>query len=137
MPEPYGPSINLEEGKKAAAAALAEARRHGWVMAVAVTDPAGLLVYFEKSDDTQHGSVEVAIAKSRCAALFKRPTKVWQDMLASGGDGLRVLGLPGVVPVEGGVPLVKNGTIVGAIGVSGGSSPQDGQCARAAAETLV
>lgn len=136
MAESYGPSISLEDSKKAAAAALAEARRHGWVMAVAVTDPFGQLVYFEKSDDTQHGSVEVAIAKSRCAALFKRPTKVWQDMLASGGDGLRVLGLPGVVPVEGGVPLVVNGQIVGAIGVSGGSSPQDGQCARAAAETL-
>jgi glc operon protein GlcG len=136
MAEPYGPSINLEDSKKAAEAALAEARRHGWVMAVAVTDSAGQLVYFEKSDDTQHGSVEVAIAKSRCAALFKRPTKVWQDMLASGGDGLRVLGLPGVVPVEGGVPLVVHGQIVGAIGISGGSSPQDGQCARVAAEAL-
>jgi len=136
MPEAYGLSINLEDSKKAAAAALAEARRHGWVMAVAVTDPAGQLVYFEKSDDTQHGSVDVAIAKSRCAALFKRPTRVWQDMLASGGDGLRALGLPGVVPVEGGVPLVVNGQIVGAIGVSGGSSPQDGQCARAAADAL-
>jgi len=136
MPEPYGPSISLEDAKKAAAAALAEAKRHGWIMAVAITDPAGLLVYFEKSDDTQHGSVDVAIAKSRCAALFKRPTKVWQDMLASGGDGLRVLGLPGVVPVEGGVPLVRSGQIVGAIGVSGGSSPQDGQCGRAAAEAL-
>lgn len=136
MAESYGPSISLEDSKKAAAAALSEARRHGWVMAVAVTDPFGQLVYFEKSDDTQHGSVEVAIAKSRCAALFKRPTRVWQDMLASGGDGLRVLGLPGVVPVEGGMPLVINGQIVGAIGISGGSSPQDGQCARAAAESL-
>jgi glc operon protein GlcG len=136
MAEPYGPPIVIEDARRAAAAALAEARKNGWVMAVAVTDPAGALVYFERSDDTQSGSVEVAIAKSRCAALFKRPTRVWQEMLASGGDGLRVLGLPGVVPVEGGVPLIQNGKIIGAIGLSGGSSPQDGQCARVGAEAI-
>jgi glc operon protein GlcG len=78
----------------------------------------------------------VAIAKARCAALFKRPTKAFQHVLAGGGDGLRVLGLKGAVPVEGGVPLVVDGKIVGAIGLSGGTSFQDGQCARAGAESL-
>jgi hypothetical protein len=87
-----------------------------------------------KPDDTQTGSVAVAIGKARCAALFKRPTKAFQDVLAGGGDGLRVLGLEGAVPVEGGVPLVRDGKIVGAIGLSGGASSQDGQCARAGAE---
>ena len=87
-------------------------------------------------DDTQTGSVTVAVDKARSAALFKRPTKAFQDALAGGGDGLRVLALTGAVPVEGGLPLVVAGRIVGAIGVSGGTSPQDGQCARAGANSL-
>ena len=136
MPEPYGTTIGIEDAKKAAAAALAEAARNGWRMAAAVTDPSGELVYFEKMDDTQNGSVRVAIGKSRSAALFKRPTKAFQDMVAAGGEGLRVFALDGAVPVEGGVPLVLGGRIVGAIGVSGGTSAQDGQCARAGAEAL-
>jgi uncharacterized protein GlcG (DUF336 family) len=136
MAEPYGPSIRLEEAKRAAAAALAEARANGWVMAVAITDPAGDLVYFEKMDDTQTGSVDVAIAKSRSAARFKRPTRVFQDAVAGGGEGLRMLALPGAVPVEGGVPLIRDGAVVGAIGLSGAASSQDGQCARAGAATL-
>lgn len=136
MVEPYGPSIRLEEAKRAAAAALAEARANGWVMAVAVTDPAGDLVYFEKMDDTQTGSVDVAIAKSRSAARFKRPTRVFQDAVAGGGEGLRMLALPGAVPVEGGVPLIRDGAVVGAIGLSGAASSQDGQCARAGAAAI-
>src|SRR5512141_151662 len=136
MAEPYGPSIRLDEAKRAAAAALAEARANGWIMAVAITDPAGDLVYFEKMDDTQTGSVDVAIAKSRSAARFKRPTRVFQDAVAGGGEGLRMLALPGAVPVEGGVPLIRGGAIVGAIGLSGAASSQDGQCARAGAATL-
>ena len=136
MPEPYGPPIGANEAKKAAAAAIEEARANGWAMAVAVVDTGGFLVYFEKMDDTQTGSVAVAIGKARCAALFKRPTKAFQDVLAGGGDGLRVLGLEGAVPVEGGIPLVKDGEIVGAIGLSGGASSQDGQCALAGAERL-
>ena len=137
MPEPYGAPIGANEAKKAAAAAIAEARANGWAMAVAVVDTGGYLVYFEKMDDTQTGSVAVAIGKARCSALFKRPTKAFQDVLAGGGDGLRVLGLEGAVPVEGGVPLVRDGKIVGAIGLSGGASSQDGQCARAGAASLV
>jgi uncharacterized protein GlcG (DUF336 family) len=136
MPDPYGSPIGGEDAKKAAAAAIAEARANNWFMAAAVVDTGGHLVYFEKMDGTQTGSVAVAIGKARCAALFKRPTKAFQDVLAAGGDGLRVLGLEGAVPVEGGVPLVMNGSIVGAIGLSGGSSSQDGQCAKAGAEGL-
>src|SRR5262250_1583806 len=136
MPEPYGMPIALESAKKAAAAAVAEARKNGWTMAVAVTDPAGELVYFEKMDGTQTGSVTVAIAKSRSAALFKRSTKTFQDTLAGGGEGLRVLKLENAVPVEGGLPLIVGGKIIGAIGLSGGTSQQDGQCAQAGANAL-
>ena len=136
MPNPYGPAISLENAKKAAAPALAEAAKNNWTMAVAVVGPAGNLVYYEKMDNTQLGSAEVAIEKARSAALFKRPTKAFQDALAAGGDGLRVLGIKGAVPVEGGVPLIMDGKIVGAIGVSGGSSAQDGQCAKAGADAI-
>ena len=137
MPEPYGMPIGLDNASKAAAAAIAEARKNGWLMAIAVTDPSGELVYFAKMDGTQTGSVNVSIAKSRSAALFKRPTKVFQDMLASGGAGVRVLALERAVPIEGGVPLVINGEIVGGIGASGGSSDQDGVVAGAGAAALI
>jgi len=132
----YGPSITLDNAKKAAAPALAEARKNDWAMAVAVVDTGGHLVYFEKMDDTQTGSVAVAVAKARSAALFKRPTKVFQDTLAGGGEGLRVLRLENAVPVEGGIPLAMDGKIVGAIGLSGGTSAQDGQCAQAGVNAL-
>jgi uncharacterized protein GlcG (DUF336 family) len=135
-PQLYGFPIDLEAANKAAAAAHAEARRNNWAMAVAIVDPAGELVYFAKMDATQTGSVTIAIDKARSAARFKRPTKAFQDMLAAGGEGLRVLGLSGAVPVEGGVPIAIDGKIVGAIGVSGGTSPQDGQCARAGADAV-
>ncbi len=128
-PQLYGFPIAVEAAKKAAAAALGEARRNNWAMAVAVVDTAGDLVYFERMDGTQAGSIMVAIDKARSAAQFKRPTKAFQDTLAAGGDGLRVLGLRGAVPVEGGIPIVIDGKIVGAVGVSGGTSAQDGQCA--------
>jgi uncharacterized protein GlcG (DUF336 family) len=105
-------------------------------MAVAIVDTAGNLVYFEKMDGTQTGSVKVAIEKARSAALFKRPTKVFQDALAAGGEGLRILRLEGAVPVDGGFPLLMDAKIVGAIGVSGATSQQDGQCAKAGADAL-
>ena len=136
MPNPYGLAISLENAKKAAAPALAEARKNTWNMAVAIVDIAGNLVYFEKMDATQTASVNVAIEKARSAALFKRPTKALQDTLAAGGDGLRVLRLEGAVPAEGGIPLLMDGKIVGAIGVSGGTSQQDGQCAKAGADIV-
>jgi glc operon protein GlcG len=136
MAHSYGPSIRLESARQAAAAALAEARRNSWTMVVAVVDIAGELVYFEKMDDSQNGSVRVAVAKARSAALFKRPTKAFQDTLTATDDGLRILGLEGAVPVEGGIPLVIEGLIVGAIGVSGGTSQQDGECANAGVGAL-
>ena len=136
MPNPYGAPISLENAKKAAAASVAEASKNHWTMAVAVTDIGGDLVYFEKMDGTQTGSVQVAIGKARTAALFKRPSKAFQDIVAGGGNGLRILALEGAVPIEGGVPLVVDGQIVGAIGLSGATSDQDGQCARAGAEAL-
>lgn len=132
----YGTPITLEDAKKAAAAALAEAKRNDFAMAVAVTDFAGTLVFFEKMDGTQTGSAVVALDKARSAALFKRPTKAFQDMLASGGEGLRVLAMTGAVPIEGGLPLVVNGKIAGAIGVSGGTSAEDSQCAKPGADAL-
>jgi glc operon protein GlcG len=136
IPNPYGFSVSLENAKKAAMPALAEATKNNWSMAVAVVDPAGNLVYYEKMDNTQLGSANVAIDKARSAALFKRPTKAFQDALAAGGDGLRILRLQGATPVEGGIPLVSDGKIVGAIGVSGGTSAQDGQCAKAGADAF-
>ena len=135
-PMSYGATITLESAKKAAAPAVAEATRNNWAMAVAIVDTAGNLVYFEKMDGTQTGSVAVAIEKARSAALFKRPTKAFQDTLAAGGEGLRILKISGAVPVEGGVPLVVDGKIIGAVGVSGGTSQQDGQCAAAGAAGL-
>jgi len=135
-PPAYGMPVVLENAKKAGAAAIAEARKNNFTMAIAVVDTAGNLVYFEKMDGTQTGSVNVAIEKARSAVLFKRPTKSFQDTVAAGGVGLRMLGLPGAVPVDGGIPLVEGGKIVGAIGVSGGTSDQDGQCAQAGANVL-
>src|ERR1051326_9403632 len=95
LPNPYGPPISNADAKKAAAAALAEAAKNHWNMAVAVVDPSGTLVYYEKMDNTQLGSANVAVDKARSAALFKRPTKAFQDALASGSTGIRVLGLQG------------------------------------------
>jgi uncharacterized protein GlcG (DUF336 family) len=136
MPNPYGTPITGDAAKKAATAALAEARKNNWTMAAAVVDTAGDLVYFEKIDGTQAASVNIAQDKARSAARFKRPTKALQDVLAAGGEGLRMLALEGAVPVEGGIPILAGGKIIGAIGVSGGTSPQDGQCAKAGAETI-
>lgn len=136
MPNPYGLPISLENARKAAAPALAEAAKNNWNVAVAIVDPAGNLIYYEKMDNTQLGSANVAIDKARSAALFKRPTKVFQDALAAGGDSVRILRIQGVVPVEGGIPLVADGKIVGAIGVSGATSAQDAQCAKAGADTM-
>ena len=136
LPNPYGPPISVENAKKAAAAALAEAVKNHWNMAVAVVDPNGTLVYYEKMDNTQIGSANVAVDKARSAALFKRPTKAFQDALAGSPAGIRILGLQGAVPVEGGVPILADGKIIGAIGLSGANSDQDGQCAQAGAATI-
>ena len=135
-PMSYGPSITVDPARKVAAAAAAEAQKNKLMMAIAIVDTAGDLVYFERMDDTQVGSVDVAIGKARSAARFKRPTKVFQDQLAAGGAGIRMLALQGAVPVAGGVPIVSGGRIVGAIGCSGGTSDEDAQCAQAGANTV-
>jgi uncharacterized protein GlcG (DUF336 family) len=136
LPNPYGPPITVENARKAAAAALAEAVKNHWTMAVAIVDPNGTLIYYEKMDNTQLGSANVSINKARSAALYKRPSKAFQDALAGGGAGMRVLGLEGAVPVEGGIPLLADGKIIGAIGVSGDTSEHDGVCATAGAATI-
>jgi glc operon protein GlcG len=136
MANPYGAPISLENAKRAAAAAAAEARKNSWNMAIAITDTGGDLVYFEKMDATQTGSVKVALSKATSAAMFKRPTKVFQDVVAGGGAGLRILGLEGAVPIDGGFPIVMDGKIVGAIGVSGAAGDQDALCAKAGADSL-
>jgi glc operon protein GlcG len=135
-PLPYGLPVSLENARKAAATALEEARKGNWKMAVAVVDTGGTLVYYEKMDNTQTGSADVAIEKARTAVRFKRPSKAFQDLVAGGGVGLRILRLPGAVPFEGGIPLIIDGQIVGAIGVSGDSTDHDGICAQAGANTL-
>src|SRR5208283_12643 len=133
MPNPYGPPIALELAKKPAAAALAEAAKNNWLMVVAIVDPSGNLVYFEKMDNAQVASCQVAIDKARTAVRYKRPTKEFQDGLAAGGAGLRLLDLRGCTAVEGGIPLLVDGKIVGAIGVSGDASAHDNVCATAGA----
>jgi glc operon protein GlcG len=132
----YGTPVNLEQAKVAVAAALAEAKKNNWPVAVAVVDNHGFLVAFEKVDDTQTASVQVAIDKAAASATYRRPTKAVQDALAGGGAGLRVLNLRGASTVEGGVPIVIGGKIVGAVGVSGVAADQDGVVAKAGADAL-
>ncbi|HEY1305218.1 MAG TPA: heme-binding protein [Vicinamibacterales bacterium] len=135
-PAMYGNPITADQAKPIAAAAIAEAKKNQWTMAIAIVDPWGELVYFERMDNTQVGSVDIAQAKARSAARFKRPTKAFQDALAAGGEGWRILSLAGAVAVEGGVPLMMGGRIVGAIGASGGTSQQDGTTATAGAAAV-
>jgi uncharacterized protein GlcG (DUF336 family) len=130
----YGMSIDLETARKVAAAAAAEGRRNGWTVAVAIVDTAGELVYFERMDDTQVASAKISQDKARTAARFKRPSKAFEEGLA--GGRLAILGLDGATPVEGGIPLIVGGKVIGAVGVSGVTSQQDGICAQAGADIL-
>jgi glc operon protein GlcG len=133
---PYGPSITLEAAKKAIAGAEAEAKKNNWWMAIAIVDTAGKLVAFERMDNTQMASNEIALGKAVSANNLKRPTKVLQDALAAGGAGVRFLAIPGALPVEGGLPIMVDGKIIGAIGVSGAASNEDAQCATAGIAVL-
>lgn len=132
----YGPPISIDDAKKVAAGALAEARKNGFNMAVAIVDPAGYLVYFERMDTAQYGSVPIAQDKAHATAIFRRATKSVYDELEKGGAGLRYLSLRGFVTSEGGELLMRDGKVIGAIGLSGGSGAQDGQCARAGVSAL-
>lgn len=133
---PIGPSISVDDARKAVAAAMAEAQANHWFMAGAVVDTNGDLVYFERMDNVQRGSIKAAIGKARSAALYKRPTKVFEDAIVNSPAGVRLMGLEGAVPLEGGIPLVVDGKLVGAIGLSGDLSSNDGKCAKAGAEAL-
>lgn len=132
----YGTSINLETARKVMAAAGAEAKKQGWPMAIAVVDNAGQLVAYERMDNTQTASVHVAVEKAVSSATYRRSTKVFQDLVAGGGMGMRILGLPGAVPIEGGLVLMQDGKIIGAIGVSGMASDQDGVVAKAGVDAI-
>jgi glc operon protein GlcG len=127
-------TLSLAGAKKIATAAEAFARKKGWSVVIALVDDGGHLIYLARMDGTQIGSVEVAQAKARSALAFRRPTKVWSDALANGRQA--VLGLPGVTPVEGGLPLTIGNETIGAIGVSGVTSEQDGLIAQAGAAWL-
>ena len=131
---PYGSPIALEQARSVLAAAEAEARRRNWKYAIAIVDCSGELVSFDKMDGTQLASVRIAEAKARAAAQFRRPTRTFQD--AVNGGQAASLSLPGVVAAEGGVPLVVDGKLIGAIGTSGGAAPQDGVVAQAGVDKL-
>jgi glc operon protein GlcG len=122
-------SVAAEGAQRALTAAAAEARAQGWLVSIAVVDPAGELVAFLRLDGAPLSSVDISRAKARTAARFRRPTRALDSTLTAGR--LPILGLEGVTPVEGGVPIVVGGETVGAVGVSGVTSPQDAQVARA------
>ena len=122
-------ALTLEAAKQIAAAAEAEAKKNNWTMVIAIMDDGGHLIYLERMDGTQIGSVDVAQEKAATAIKFKRPTKSLEDNVAGGRQV--ILKLPGATPIEGGLPIAVGNEIIGAIGVSGGTSPQDGQVAAA------
>jgi glc operon protein GlcG len=126
--------LTLEAAKQIAAAAQAEARKNNWTMVIAIVDDGGHLIYLERMDGTQVASVTVAQEKATCAILFKRPTKALEEAVA--GGRIVVIKLAGSIPVEGGLPIVVDGQFIGAIGVSGATSPQDGQVAAAGLAAL-
>jgi uncharacterized protein GlcG (DUF336 family) len=127
-------ALTLAAAKKMAAAAEAEALKNNWRMVIAVVDDGGYLIYLQRTDETQAGSVDVAIQKAKSAVMFRRPTKVWEDALAGGRQA--ILGLSGAMPIEGGVPIMLDGKLLGAMGVSGGTAAQDGQVAKVGVDAL-
>ncbi len=132
-PPAYGLGISMAAAKKAMAAAEAEAIKNGWPVAIAIVDSSAKLVLFSRIDNTQHGSVDIAIGKATTAVNLRRPTKALQDGIAQGGVNLRLLAVPGVMPLEGGVPIIVDGKVIGGIGVSGVLSNQDAEVAMAGA----
>jgi glc operon protein GlcG len=137
LPPEYGLSISLDMAKRVMAAAEADAVAKQWPMVIAIVDTGGNLVMLHKLDQAQIGSVLVAQLKAETAAKFRRPTKAFEDTVANGGNGLRVLSMANVCAVEGGLPLMLQGKVIGAIGVSGMHSSQDGEVAAAGAKVLL
>lgn len=135
-PPDYGAPITLEQAKKVVAGAEAEAKKNRWNVFITVVDTGGHLVLLQRMDNTQLGSLKVAVSKAESAVLFKRPTKAFAEGLAAGGENLRVLKVEGAMPIEGGIPLLVNGKIIGAVGVSGVTPAQDGQIAQAGVDAL-
>lgn len=135
-PPAYGPAITLEQALKVMAGAEAEAKKNSWPVAIVVLDSGGNFVALHRLDNTQFGSIEVARQKAWSAVAYRRPTKAFQDSLAAGGAALRVLALEGALPIEGGLPLLVDGKVVGAIGVSGVTGEQDSIVATAGVAAL-
>ena len=133
---PYGLPITLERARRVALAAEAEAAGEGWAAVVAVVDSGGHLVTFARMDQAQLGSNRVALQKAETAVHFRRSSRGFQDLLDQGGSGLRALAMPHVIPIDGGLPLLKDGQVVGAVGVSGGTMEQDAKAAAAGAAAL-
>src|SRR5689334_12328249 len=125
----YGPTVNTATAKKIAAGTIAECAKNGWNVNVAVVDNHGFLVYFERMEDTQYSSNDIAIGKARAAATYRRPTRVFADVINKGGPATATL--PGVFASPGGVPIMVAGKVTGAVGVSGVTGDQDEQCAKA------
>jgi glc operon protein GlcG len=135
-PPAYGSPISLDQAKKVLAAAEAEAKKNNWNVVISVVDTGGQLVTMSRLDNTQFGSVEVAREKAYSSVAFRRPTKVFQDLLGKAPENVRLLGLTGASVLEGGIPIVVDGKIVGGIGVSGVTSAQDAQIAQAGIDAL-
>lgn len=134
MPNPYGSNINLATAKKIAAAAAVEAIKIKINAVIVIVDTGGNLLYLERFDVVQYGSVDVAIHKAKCSVAYKRATKAFEDLI--GGGKTAYLTLDGISAIEGGVPIIEDGKIIGAIGVSGGSAAQDGRIATAGAKVI-
>ena len=135
-PPTYGPAIGLVDARQCVVAAQAYATKHQWLMVMTVVDSGGHVVLTERMDNAQYGSVKPALDKARTATAFRRPSKVFEDLIAQGGAGLRIMRLAEALPIDGGLPLVVKGALVGAIGVSGGTSAQDGEAAAACVAAL-
>lgn len=125
----YGTPVSLVSAKKIAAGVIAECAKNNWNIAVAVVDPHGTLVYYEKMEDTQYASADIAIGKAKAAATYRRPTRVFADVINKGGPATATL--PGVFASPGGVPIFVGGKVTGAVGVSGVTGDQDEQCSKA------
>jgi uncharacterized protein GlcG (DUF336 family) len=128
------PVLTLEDARRVAAAAEADALANGWKVSIVIVDDGGHMLYMQRSHDTRFGSVETATAKAHMAAALHMPSKASEDAVM--GGRLIHLALPGVIPAEGGVPLLRDGTVIGALGISGVRSAQDGQIAAAGAAAL-
>ena len=131
---PYGNPVTVDQAKKIAAGALAESKKNNWRMAISIVDNHGFPVYFERMEDTQTASIQIALDKAKTAAMFRRPSKAFEDGIAKGRVAL--LGLTGATPIEGGLPIMVDGKVIGGIGVSGANADQDAQAAEAGLKAM-